>query len=90
VTAPVPGLRELMRAGVRRSVATEYRRLLAAGVRREAALLLAEGRSATRGRTTPGLLQTLSVNVPRKWCLGCDRGFHPASLARHRRAHAAA
>jgi hypothetical protein len=45
----VPGLRVLMRAGVRRSVAQEYRRLLAAGVRPDAAVILARGRqSSTR------------------------------------------
>jgi hypothetical protein len=43
VTA-LPGLRSLMRAGVRRSVAAEYRRLIAAGVRRDAAVVLARGR----------------------------------------------
>jgi hypothetical protein len=79
-----------MRAGVRRSVATEYRRLLTAGVNREAAAVLAEGRSATRRGATPGPLDALSVNLRRKLCVGCDRLFHPASLARHQRAHPAA
>jgi hypothetical protein len=44
---PLPGLRELMRAGVRRSVAAEYRRLLAAGVSGGAAVVLARGRLST-------------------------------------------
>lgn len=52
-----PGLRELMRAGVRRSVATEYRRLIAAGVNRATAVVLARTvhRCAkTCGRPDPG------------------------------------
>ena len=43
MTAAVPGLRELMRAGVRRSVATEYLRLITAGVSQDAAEVLASG-----------------------------------------------
>jgi len=51
----LPGLRTLMRAGVRRSVAQEYRRLLAAGVSRDAAYLLARRRGS----------QPIS---PQRWC----------------------
>jgi hypothetical protein len=50
---PLPGLRELMRAGVRRSVAAEYRRLLAAGVRRDLAELLAAGPLAALSYARP-------------------------------------
>lgn len=55
-----PGRNHLMRLGVRRHVAQEYRRLLSVGVSPAAAVILARGKS--RPRRCPQIVDRLGDN----------------------------